>query len=274
VCLAYAHGWIPYPFLWPLAGSVALVEGAYVCSRAIKWRCHVGTRDIFRGGAAAALVLLLSGLGLGEWPVRAVNAAAERILPNDETARVYRLSSKLRSATSYTATFVECPGESEVRAWSVETSWGGHAFMGRGGTLAGAGVALLAAAPLTDVSLPPYLSLDLRYSKLYDHFLMEARVYCPMEVKTPTLSVRRLVMPVFVPGASQWDSIRATSQEIPIVLMSSDSARTFRSIASSEERLNEVVVFLFIWVLPLLGGWTAVASAALPKSDFHALFGA
>jgi hypothetical protein len=56
--------------------------------------------------------------------------------------------------------------------------------------------------------------------------------------------------------------------------MSSDSARTFRSIASSEERLNEVVVFLFIWVLPLLGGWTAVASAALPKSDFHALFGA
>jgi hypothetical protein len=146
--------------------------------------------------------------------------------------------------------------------------------MGRGGTLAGAGVALLAAAPLTDVSLPPYLSLDLRYSKLYDHFLMEARVYCPMEVKTPTLSVRRLVMPVFVPGASQWDSIRATSQEIPIVLMSSDSARTFRSIASSEERLNEVVVFLFIWVLPLLGGWTAVASAALPKSDFHALFGA
>jgi hypothetical protein len=218
------------------------------------------------------------------------NMAAESILPNDEIKYAYR-EYKLNHSTildvfaeklEVPPTIIECPGHSIVSAMSTNKSLTGAAYPHGNGVLKGSTLTLSAESG-SPAKLPDKIYYN--QSEGGDRtFRMGAEIPCPLEVNTPIVTSGRLEMPVLIaqyeigqtvnglPLGSQgfdWREIQATSEEIPYMLISRETGRTFQSIKNTEDQFNDFVPYGSIWSCFLFGVWAAVVSATIrgPRKD-------
>lgn len=260
-CLVFAHGWIPYATLWPIAAALALVECAYVFWHANKWRPALRFGYLARWIVTMLAVETVTAAAICWCAQGIVFSAVEGALLDAEAARAYKLVRMKPYA------LVECPGHTEISAWTEERTYLGQGYTAGAGALVGPSFRLPAESPLAQGKALDWVCVSgcPERNQLDEPYLMRAIVSCPMRMDTPVVSKGRLKMPTVTPGNA---NTSGTSPEVTIVLISGESARSFRSIDDIERNLQDLLLLdLVLWTGFLLGTWTILAWAKMSESS-------